>query len=157
MSENFIEQLWALGPQFVQGTPHSKEIGMKFVAIDIGRATLSLPYSDNIIGNPDTSVLHGGAITSLLDQASGMAAISAFKSLRGVATLSLTLDYMRAAKPGETIIASAHCYKVTRHVAFVRAIAHDGNENDPVATCQAKFMATQKRDKGDPQFGEFLK
>jgi len=30
-------------------------------------------------------------------------------------------------------------------VAFVRAIAHDGDDTDPVATCQGKFMATGQR------------
>jgi acyl-coenzyme A thioesterase PaaI-like protein len=40
------------------------------------------------------------------------------------------------------IIAEAECYKTTRHVAFIRAIAHDGNPEDPVATAQSTFMLT---------------
>jgi len=40
---------------------------------------------------------------------------------------------MRAATPGETVIAQAHCYKATKHVAFLRAVAHDGDETDPIA------------------------
>jgi len=35
MSE-FIEKLWELGPALVEGTPHAKELGMKFVAVDKG-------------------------------------------------------------------------------------------------------------------------
>ena len=137
-----LEKLWALAPMMIEGTPHAKEIGMKFIAIDIGKVTMSLPYNPKLIGDADTRVIAGGAVTTLLDQASGLAATSAFDDPMPVATLDLRIDYMRAAKPNETIIAQAHCYKVTKHVAFVRAIAHDGDSDDPIATSQASFMTT---------------
>lgn len=143
--EERLEQLWQIGPMMVAGTPHGAELGMKFVSIDIGRATLSLPYNKALIGNETTAVLHGGAVTTLLDQACGLAAIAGFEEPTSTATLNLSIDYMRAAKPGETIIARAHCYKATRHVAFIRAFAHDGDEGDPLATAQATFMATSTR------------
>ncbi len=157
MSEkSFIEQLWDMGPIFVAGAPHSKLLGMTFVSVDVGRAALSLPYNPSLIGNPKTRVLHGGAITTLLDQASGLAAIAGFDTYQSVATLNLSIDYMRAARPGQTIIASAHCYKTTRHVAFVRGIAHDGDDNDPVATSQATFMVTSPRAKTDATIPGFI-
>ncbi|MGJ8561988.1 MAG: PaaI family thioesterase [Alphaproteobacteria bacterium] len=140
--QTLIERLWEIGPKFVQGAPHSKLMGMTFVSVDIGRATLSLPYNSKLIGNPKTRVLHGGAITTMLDQASGLASMASFEALHSVATLNLSIDYMRAARPGETVIVSAHCHKVTRHVAFVRGVAHDGDEDDPIAMSQATFMAT---------------
>lgn len=140
-----LEKLWMIGPMMVAGTPHGVELGIKFVSVDIGRATLSLPYSSALVGNPKTGVLHGGAVTTLLDQACGLAAIAGFKDPTSTATLNLSIDYMRGAKPGETVIASAHCHKATRHVAFVRAIAHDGDEDDPIAMAQATFMATGPR------------
>ena len=143
MSENdYIQKLWEIGPSMAEHTPHGKELGIKFVAVDKGRATMSLPYNTELIGDPKTRVLHGGAVTTLLDQACGLAAIAGFDEPRMCATLNLSIDYMRAAKPGKTIIAQAHCYKATKHVAFLRAVAHDGDETDPVATAQATFMAT---------------
>ncbi len=143
MDDNFMQKLWELAPGFVEGTPHAKMMGMKFVAVDQGRATISLPFSQKLIGNPKTRVLHGGAITTLLDQVSGLAAISGYDYPTSVATLNLSIDYMRAAEPGKTILATAHCFKVTRHVAFVRGLAHDGDEDNPVAMSQATFMATE--------------
>jgi uncharacterized protein (TIGR00369 family) len=147
-SSEFIQQLWKMGPIIAEQTPHGKELGIKFVAVDKGRATMSLPYNPDLIGDPETRVLHGGAVTTLLDQACGLAAIAGFDEPSACATLNLSIDYMRAAKPGETIIAQAHCYKATKHVAFLRAVAHDGDETDPIATAQATFMATGKRPKG---------
>lgn len=138
----FIERLWEIGPSLVDGTPHAREIGMKFVAIDKGLATLSLPYNTNLIGDPGSRVIAGGAVTTVLDQACGLAAIAGFDGFGQIATLSLRIDYQRSASPGETVIAEAVCYKTTRHVAFIRAIAHDGSADDPIATAQAAFMLT---------------
>lgn len=146
-TDEFIQYLWEMGPTFTEATPHSKKLGIKFVAVDKGRATMSLPYNTALIGDPDTRVLHGGAVTTLLDQACGLAAIAGFDTPSTCATLNLSIDYMRAARPGETIIAQADCYKATKHVAFLRAVAHDGDENDPIATAQATFMATGKQTK----------
>lgn len=160
MSDNVMERMWELAPAFVEGVPHGKELGIKFVAVDRGKATFSLPYNAKLIGDPATRVIHGGAITTLLDQVSGLAAVSAIVTeenimiMSGVATLDLSIDYMRPAKPGETVIATAHCYKTTHHIAFVRAIAHDGDESDPVAMSQATFMISKgARPKTSPNQG----
>lgn len=142
MADGALEFLWTLGPQFVAGTPHCVELGVEFVSIDIGRATLRLPYSHKLSGNPKTRVIHGGAVTTLLDQACGLAAVSAFNPISAVATLNLSIDYMRAAEPGKTIIGQASCYKVTRNIAFIRGVAHDGDDNDPISISQATFMST---------------
>ena len=137
-----LTRLWELGPMMVSGTPHGNALGFKFVAIDIGGATISMPYDLKLIGDNETRVIAGGAVTALLDQTSGLAALSSFNPITACATLDLRIDYMRAATPGETIIAQARCYKTTRNVAFVRAIAHDGDPEDPVASAQAIFMTT---------------
>lgn len=139
---DFIEKLWDVAPALVAGTPHARKLGMKFVAVDKGLATLSLPYNVDLIGDPRSRVIAGGAVTTVLDQACGLAAIAGFDGFSQIATLSLRIDYQRSAKPGETIIAEAVCYKTTRHVAFIRATAHDGDADDPIATAQAAFMRT---------------
>jgi uncharacterized protein (TIGR00369 family) len=140
-----LKLFWEVGASMINGTPHARELGIQFVAIGEGQATLSLPYSTLLVGDIQTGVVHGGAVTTLLDQACGLAAFTGFDTLGGLATLSLRIDYQRAAKPGETIIGMAECYKTTKHVAFLRAVAHDGDENDPVATAQATFMSTGPR------------
>ncbi len=137
-----LKLLWDIAPGFVEATPHGQFLGMKFVAVDFGKATLSLAYRKDLVGNADTGVLHGGVLTALLDQVAGLAAISSFDEFTPVATLDLRIDYMRAATPEKTIIAEALAYKTTKHIAFVRATAHEGDIDDPVATAQASFMTT---------------
>jgi uncharacterized protein (TIGR00369 family) len=140
-----LKLFWEVGAKMVGSTPHANELGIEFVAIGAGQATLCLPYSPKLIGDSSTRVVHGGAVTTLLDQACGLAAFTGFDTMGALATLSFRIDYQRAAKPGETIIGMAECYKTTKHVAFLRGIAHDGDENDPVATAQATFMSTGPR------------
>lgn len=144
MDQTLLEQFWKLAPTMTEHTPHAEKLGIKFVSVDKGRASMSLPYNTSLIGFPDSRVIHGGAVTTLLDQVSGLAAMVGFDELVVVATLNLSIDYMRAAKPGETLIAQAHCYKATKHVAFVRGVAHDGDDTDPIATSLATFMVTQR-------------
>lgn len=146
MDQATLEKLWEMAPLFTEEAPHAKRLGIKFVSVARGRSTISLPYNASLIGNADTRVIHGGAVTTLLDQASGLAAIAGFDTPRMVATLNLSIDYMRSATPGETILAQAHCYKVTRHIAFVRCVAHDGDPDDPIATSQATFMCNVPND-----------
>ena len=139
MSE-FIQMLWDFGPQMIAATPHGQALGIKFIAVDKNTATLALPYNQKLIGNTETGVMHGGAVTTLLDQTAGLAAVAGLDGLAPVATLSLRIDYMRAAEPETTILAQAHCYKTTRNITFLRALAHTGDEDNPVATAQACFM-----------------
>ena len=120
--------------------PHSKALGMHVVEAKAGRAVLRVPYSEHLVGNPETGVLHGGVITSTLDNASGMAVYTALGEWRSIATLDLRIDYMKPATPGKDLMASAHCYKVTRSIAFVRGIAYHDDPEQPIATTTATFM-----------------
>jgi len=65
-----------------------------------------------------------------------------------IATLDLRVDYMRAARTGRDLLAQAHCYKLTRNVAFVRAFAFEDDPSDPVAAAQATYIISPASDMG---------
>ena len=125
---------------FVDIVPHSASIGIRYVSHDTARTTMCLPYREDLVGDPETGVIYGGAITTLIDATSGQALLCALDELRRIATLDLRIDYQRAAKPHETVVCEAHCYRLTKKIAFTRAIAHDGDPEDPVATSAGTFM-----------------
>lgn len=120
--------------------PQAVALGMGTLSLGDGVAILTVPYSPEIVGDPDTGVIAGGVVTTLLDHACGQAVMAAMGQQRAIATLDLRIDYMRTAEPGLDIFARAHCYKLTHSIAFVRATAYDRSTDDPVATAQAAFM-----------------
>lgn len=126
--------------QFAEAIPHARALGMSFDNLGEGVAEVSMPYDERFIGDPETGVIHGGAVYALLDTCCGAAAISHPASGGATATIDLRVDYMRAATPGQAIRTRAECYHVTRSVAFVRATAMDDDETRPVATATGTFM-----------------
>ena len=125
---------------FVESIPHNAALGIKLVDMRRAEAVFELPYDPKLVGNPDTGVLHGGAITALLDACSGAAVFAARTELTPIATLDLRIDYLRAGDPGKAIRCRATCYKVTRNVAFTRAVAYHDDEADPIASSMGTFM-----------------
>ena len=122
------------------GTPQARALGFSTLEIGNGVAILKVPYRPEIVGDPETGVIAGGVVTTLLDHASGQAVHAAMTSWTSIATLDLRIDYMRPAQPGRDVLARAHCYKLTRSVAFVRAVAYEDDPDDPIAAAQAAFM-----------------
>ena len=114
-------------------------LGMEIEEIGDGYARIIMPYHARIVGDPKTGVIHGGAVSALMDTCGGAAVMSHPDAPAGTATIDLRIDYMRAATPGETITAEARCTHITRNVAFVRATAVDTDRDRPVATASGAF------------------
>jgi uncharacterized protein (TIGR00369 family) len=129
----------SIAQAFLQSLPHSRALGMVVEDIGDGHATLSMPYDPKLIGDPVTGVIHGGAVSALMDTASGAAVMVHSLAPLATATLDLRIDYMRPATPGQTLRARAECHHVTRSIAFVRAVATDDDETRPVATATSAF------------------
>lgn len=140
-----------LAPLLVGGSPHAVDLGFTLERIAPGEATVRAPYREDLIGDPETGVMHGGVITALLDHACGMAGFAGLGGDKALATLDLRLDYMRPATPGEAVIAEARTIKVAGLIAFVEAVAHNGDRADLVATAHAAFMVTRTGEKAAEQ------
>ncbi len=125
--------------QFIEAIPFAKVLSMDVTDIGDGRAEITMPYNAELIGDPDTGVIHGGAVSTLMDTCSGAAVMSHGSGPIATATIDLRIDYMRAAKPGAGLRARAECYHVTRNVAFVRAVTDDGDPDNPVAMATGTF------------------
>ena len=138
--EEEVALLAQLNRTFHQVVPHNRALGLEMVALEDGEARMKLPYSPDLVGNPETGVLHGGAITALMDACCGAAVFMKLSMPVPIATLDLRIDYLRPAAAGREVLAHATCFKVTRNVAFVRGVAYHDSEDDPVASAAGAFM-----------------
>ncbi|SDC39055.1 PaaI family thioesterase [Ruegeria marina] len=125
--------------QFIQAIPHAKALGLDLTHIGQGEAEITMPYNADLVGDPRTGVIHGGAVSAMMDTCCGAAVMSHPAAPGGTATIDLRIDYMRAATPGQSITTRATCYHITRNVAFVRAVATDDDTDRPVATAAGSF------------------
>lgn len=127
-----------LARHFIEALPHARALGMEFTSIEDGVTEAALPYRKELIGDPSSGVIAGGAVSALMDTCGGAAVMSHPDAVAGTATLDLRIDYMRTATPGQTVRARATCYHLTRRIAFVRAVAWDDDER-PIATAAGAF------------------
>ena len=129
----------------VAQVPHAQALGFRLVSVAEARGSMMVPWREDLVGDPEAQVIAGGVVTALLDHCCGLAAVAALAGDQAMptgatATLDLRIDYMRPAGPRADVTAEAHCYKLTRNIAFVRAVAFDLDREDPVATAQAAFV-----------------
>jgi uncharacterized protein (TIGR00369 family) len=119
---------------------HGKALGLEYRGSGDSWMELCLPWREELVGVPETGVLASEAIVSLIDTASGGSVWLKVGHFVPIVTLDLRLDYMRPSVKGETVIARCECVKLTRQIAFVRGIAHNGDETRPIAQSAATFM-----------------
>lgn len=126
----------------MQGYGHAGLLGLTYVAHGGDWAEIAMPFNDALVGDVAASTMATGAISGLMDMCCGLAVWTRLGHFRPQATLDLRIDYLRAAHPRADMAARVTCYRVTRDIAFVHGMAHDGDANDAVAHVAATFMFT---------------
>jgi uncharacterized protein (TIGR00369 family) len=142
------QEMFARIVESLRFVPQARALGLEITRVERARAWGRAPFREDLVGDPDHGVIAGGVVTTLLDQLCGAAAVAALEAPLTVATIDLRIDYMRPAAKGRDILADAHCYKLARSVAFVRAIAYEDSADDPVAHATAAFMLNSSAGRG---------
>jgi uncharacterized protein (TIGR00369 family) len=121
---------------------HCGLIGAAYHANGPDWCELALPYSEALVSDADTGILASGPIFTIMDMATSISIWLKTGVFRPQATLDLRIDYLRPARPGNTVIGHGECYAVTKSVAFVRGFAHDGDPEKPIAHVAGTFFFT---------------
>ena len=130
---------------------------MQVHEVDEEGIILRLPYSRAIVGNPQTGAIHGGAITTLMDTALGMATLCALPEFEVCPTLDLRIDYMGPGVADQDVFGHAQCYRVSREVIFIRGTAYQDDPLQPIAHVVGTYMRLGKDIKGGIHFARTLK
>jgi len=121
--------------------PHAAELGLELVAIEGEELTLRLPYRRELVGNPDTGALHGGALTVLLDQTLGIASICSDRVGAMITpTLDLRIDHLGVAPAGRDVLAAGRVYRASRRVLFIEGEAWCETRDRPIARATGTWV-----------------
>jgi uncharacterized protein (TIGR00369 family) len=119
---------------------HGIALGLRYVAHGEDWCELIFDYDRRLVSDASSGILASGPIVSLMDTASAFAVWIRRGGFHPQATLDLRLDYLRPSHPGAAVTGRAECYRLTRRIAFVRGVAHDGDPADPVAHLAGTYM-----------------
>ncbi len=104
--------------QFLPTSPYVGHLGIQLTTMQPGVAQLSLPFTDALVTTG--TIVHGGAIASLIDTAAAVAAWSNAEvpaNVRGV-TVNLTVTYLAAASK-EDLQAVARVLRRGRNLVYL--------------------------------------
>ncbi len=124
--------------EFLKHSPFVLHLGMRLVEIEADRARLAMPYRDELATVGD--VVHGGALSALVDTAAMAASWSAHDPsgpLRGT-TVGLSVDFLAAAQ-GQEVTAEARVLRRGRSLCFC-----DVDVTDTGGALVAKGIVTYK-------------
>ena len=106
-------------------------IGGELDSWEEGRVVMSIKLEDRHM-NPG-GVLHGGVLTTLMDEATAHA-IAIVRGLEApLATVDMNVSFLAAARPGDELECEARTLRIGRSVAFAEAEVRRRGRGDLVA------------------------
>ena len=124
--------------QFVPTSPYVGHLGLRLTDIQPDAATLTLPFSDAVV--TVGTIVHGGAIASLIDTTAMVAAWSGADvpaNMRGT-TVGLTVSYLAPASQ-EDLHATARVLRRGRSIVYLDVDVHTAS-----GVAVAKGLVTYK-------------
>jgi len=100
-----------------QGFHH--EVGFRVVAAQSGAGVCTVTGRVERRHLNINGVVHGGVYATILDTAMGAAVVSDLAPGETTATTSLYVEFLRAAREGDTLTARGRIQRRGRHIAFV--------------------------------------
>jgi uncharacterized protein (TIGR00369 family) len=126
----------ALAKAWIENSAFVEHLGIELEAMEPGTARLRLPYSGNLPTMGE--VVHGGAISSLIDTAAAAAAWSGAEVPEKIraSTVGLTVNFLAPAK-GADVVAEARVLR--RGGVSVVAVDVSNDEGERVATALVTY------------------
>lgn len=121
--------------------PFNKWLGLKVEHLAKGHITLSIPWRDELIGDPIRQAIHGGVISTLADTAGGLCVWSAIENptTGRVSTVDLRVDYLRPGRR-EALVGDATTVRVGAKLGWADIrLYHPSAASELVATARGVY------------------
>ena len=109
----------------IQPGPFSAHLGFRLIEADGSVAVMeATPGPDHVNGG---GIVHGGYLSALLDSTTGWAVHAALPAGVVAPHTTLSIQYLRPAVEGKTLVCTGRCVRAGRRVAAAQAeITQDG-------------------------------
>jgi len=110
---------------YVEHSPFAVHLGLRSEVLEPDHVRLAMPFREELATVGD--VVHGGAISTLVDTAATLAAWSGLESLENVrgTTISLAVTFVSAAR-GSDLVADARVVRRGKTICFCEVDVRDG-------------------------------
>jgi uncharacterized protein (TIGR00369 family) len=118
--------------------PYARFLGLRATLVD-ERVRIHLPFTPQLVGNPNIQSLHGGVAGACLETAALLQLMHVASGPSLPRTIDFTIDYLRQAR-GDDLYADADVQRVGRRVANVRMRAYQRDPSQPVVLGRGNFL-----------------
>jgi uncharacterized protein (TIGR00369 family) len=133
-------------PQAEREEPSSRAwawLGFKLVETGEGSATVEMTSTEDMANH--SGFVHGGMISTLADSAMGRSLRTLTPGVSRAMSFDLKLNFINAAKIGETLRATGHVIHAGRRT-IVTECRIEGKDGRLVATASATFAVTREKE-----------
>lgn len=105
----------------VEAIPHTQHLCLQVTEVNDDGVTFHQPWRDDLSGDRQRDLVHSGALSMLLDTASGAALLPALPAPEVCPTLDLHVSHRRPAVAGQGLWIRARAVEVTQSLVFTEA------------------------------------
>lgn len=134
----------------IDAIPYNHWLGMEVLECRAGLIGMRMAATAHVRHPGPEGGIHEGAITALVDAACGSVALTQLQDVRRTATLDLRVDFLRPARAGLAVRCDAVPVQISEDLTLLRAIVHDGSEQDLVAVALGTFAIFRRPSVPDP-------
>ena len=126
-----------LGRAWFEHSPFIQRLGMRLVSMEADEVEVELPYADELATAGD--VVHGGAISSLIDTAAALAAWSGHDIAAGTrwGTVGMSVNFLSSGR-GQALRARARVTKRGKTICYCDVQVRD-EADAPVASALISY------------------
>lgn len=119
---------------FMAAVPFNALLQIQVDELSDGYCLMSVPFREELIGDPFRRALHGGVLSAVIDTCGGAALWTRIDEGDVLATVDLRVDYLRPGQPRDFFV-EGRVLRLGNRVGVADMVAyHRGNEAEPIAS-----------------------